>query len=129
MHYHYPHGTGSSYTWGNEGRRTYPLIEFFFFPSLIAAQGFAQLRFSQWFKRDTSKILLRVFLFTCVVMVAGMWAFALANHFWTLEHNHELRRAEPYMRVGTVLFRIGFWSAFATSLSNMVYAVVRKRRA
>ena len=41
MHSHYPHRTGSSYTWGNEGRRTFPLVEFFFFACLIAAPGFA----------------------------------------------------------------------------------------
>jgi hypothetical protein len=128
MHSHYPHGTGSSYTWRDEGRGTDPLGELFFFACLIAAPGFAQLRFSRRLPRDISKILLRVFLLASVVMVSGMWTFALANHFWTLPHSDALHEAEPYMRAGSMLFRIGFWSALAMALSNMVYAVVLKRR-
>jgi uncharacterized membrane protein YidH (DUF202 family) len=100
----------------------------FFFAFLVAAVGFGQLRFSRWFQRDISKSLLRTFLLAVFVMVAGLWTIALANHFWTIEHNNELRRAEPYMDAGAMLFRIGFWSALVTALSNTVYAVVRKRR-
>jgi hypothetical protein len=128
MHSLYPHGTGSSYIWRDEGRGTDPLVKFLFFACLIAAPGFAQLRFSRWFPRDISKILLRVFLLASIIMVSGMWTFALANHFWTLQHSDELHEAEPYMRVGSMLFRIGFWSALATALSNMVYGLVLKRR-
>jgi hypothetical protein len=125
---HYPHGTGSSYTWKEEGRGTDPLVKFSFFACLIAAPGFTLLGFSRRFPRDTPKILLRVFLLAGIVMASGMWTFALANHFWTLQHSDELREAEPYMHAGSLLFRVGFWSAIATSLSNMVFVVVLRRR-
>jgi hypothetical protein len=104
-------------------------VKFFFFACLVAGPGFGQLRFSRWFHRDTSKILLRVFLFAGLVMVAGMWTFALANRFWTVEDNRlDLLGAQRGMEIGTTLFRLGAWSGLGVALLNLGYGLVRRRR-
>src|SRR5580698_5081799 len=73
-----------------------PIVKLFFYFFLIGAAGFAQLRFSRWFQRDISKTLVRVFLLANFVMLAGMWTFALANRFWTIQFQpgrlHEVER-------------------------------------
>jgi hypothetical protein len=108
MHVHHPpHGQGSSYTWRNEGFGPSQLVRSFFYACLIAGPGFAQLRFSQWFHRDTSKILLRPYLSAGLVMVVGMWTFDLANRFWTVEDNRLYLLGARGTEVGTTLFRLG----------------------
>lgn len=104
-----------------------PVVKHFFHACLIGAAGLAQLRFSRWFQRDISKILLRVFLLAVFVMIAGMWTFAIANRFWTIKTNRKLLlEAEPIMRVGTMLFRLGFWSSVALALLNLVCGLIRR---
>jgi hypothetical protein len=99
----------------------------FFYACLAAALGFGQLRFSRWFQRDISKVLLRAFLLAVFVMIAGMWTIAIANRFWTIETNRKLLlEAEPTMREGTMLFRLGFWSSLALALLNLGYGLVRR---
>ncbi len=62
IHYYYSsHGTGSSSSWASESFGPSPLVRYFFYVWLIGLVGFAQLRFSQWFQRDISKTLMRVF--------------------------------------------------------------------
>jgi hypothetical protein len=127
MHVHHPpHGPESSYTWRNESFGPSPLMRSFFYACLIAGPGFAQLRFSQWFRRDTSKILLRVYLSAGLVMVVGMWTFDLANRFWTDDNPLEFLGAQRGMEIGTTLFRLGAWSGLGVALLNLGYGLVRR---
>jgi hypothetical protein len=130
MHIHHPpQGPGRSYTWANESFGPPPLVRFFFYACLIAGPGFAQLRFSRWFHRDTSKSLMRVFLFAGLVMVVGMWTFSLANRFWTVEDNRlDLLGAQRGMEIGRTLFRLGAWSGLGVALLNLGYGLLGRRR-
>jgi hypothetical protein len=127
--YHPRHGQGSSDTWANENFGPSRLVVFFFYACLIAGPGFAQLRFSRWFHRDISKILVRVFLCAGLVMVVGMWTFALANRFWTVQDNRlDLLGAQRGMEIGTTLSTLGAWSGLGVALLNLGYGLVRRRR-
>lgn len=127
MH-HQLHGAGSPYTWREESRGFSNGQMSFFYACLTAVLGFAQLRFSRWFQRDISKILLRIFLLAVFAMAAGLWTFALANRFWTVENNRpDLLRAQPGMEIGVTLFRLGAWSCIGVALLNLGYSLVRKR--
>jgi hypothetical protein len=131
IHYYYsPHGTGSSSSWANESFGPSPIVRYFFYACLIGFAGFAQLHFSQWFQRDVPKGLLRAFLFACFVMLAGMWTFALANRFWTVQfHPGALQQVERTMHMGGTVAVLGLWSSLAAALLNLAYGLVRKRRA
>jgi hypothetical protein len=104
-----------------------PIVQYFFYACLIGAAGFAQLRFSGRFQRNISKSLLRVFLLASFVMVAGMWTFALANRFWTIQfHPGAFHDAERTMRIGGTFALLGLWSSLALALLNLGYGLVRR---
>lgn len=132
IHYYYsPHGTRSSSSWANEsfGPFPSPIVRYSFYAFLIGFAGFAQLRFSQWFQRDISKTLLRVFLSGSFLMIGGMWTIALANRFWTvLLHQEDLQKVERTMHMGRTVAALGMWSSLAAALLNLGYGLVRKRR-
>jgi hypothetical protein len=69
-----------------------------------------QLRFSHWFNRETSKILLRLYL--------GSWTFALATHFWTISNAKELHQADHAIDMGSTLVTLCLRSSFAVALLN-----------
>jgi hypothetical protein len=77
-----------------------------------------QLRFSHWFNRETSKILLRLYLLLCVGMVMGSWTFALATHFWTISNAKELHQADHAIDMGSTLVTLCLRSSFAVALLN-----------
>jgi len=131
IHYYYsPHGTGSSSSWANESFGPSPIVRYFFYACLIGFAGFAQLRFSQWIQRDISNTLLKVFFSASFLMVGGMWTFALANRFWTVQfHPGALQEVERTMHLGGTVAVLGLWSSLAAALLNLGYGLVRKRRA
>ena len=97
---------------------------------MTAALGYGQLRFRGWFGRDSSKILLRFFLLSGMVFLAGSWTFALANRFWTVEDNRvSLLGAQHGMEIGRTLVKLGVWSYLAAAFLNLGYALIPKRRA
>jgi hypothetical protein len=62
-------------------------------------------------------------------MVVGMWTFALANRFWTVQdHRLDLLGAQRGMEIGTTLFRLGAWSGFGVAQLNFGYSLARRRR-
>jgi len=128
VHYHpFQVWSGDPNNWDSYGPSNGQ--ESFFYACLTAALGFAQLRFSRWFQRDISKILMRFFLLAVFVMVAGLWTFSLANRFWTVEDNRlDLLGAEPGMELGKTLFRLGARSGLGVALLNLGYGLVRRRR-
>jgi transposase len=105
-----------------------PIVQYFFYACLIGSAGFAQLRFSRWFQRSISKTLLRVFLLANLIMLAGMWTFALSNRFWTIQFQAgRLHEVERTMHMGGTFAVLGLWSSLALTLLNLVYGLARKR--
>jgi hypothetical protein len=106
-----------------------PITQYFFYACLIGSAGLAQLRFSLWFHRSISKTLLRVFLLANFVMLAGMWTFALANRFWTVQFQPGgFYKAEHMMHTGGTFAAWGLWSSLALALSNLGCGLARKCR-
>jgi hypothetical protein len=68
-------------------------------------------------------------MFAGLVMVAGMWTFALTNRFWTVVDNRlYLLGAERGMEIGTTLFRLRAWSGLGVALLKLGYGLARGRR-
>jgi hypothetical protein len=102
-------------------------VRFFFFACPTAGPGFAQLRFSRRFHRDSSKILLRVFLFAGLVMIVGLGTLLSRIAFGQLR-TIAWTSWQRSMEIGTTLFRLGAWSGFGVTLLNSGYGSVRRRR-
>ncbi len=105
-----------------------PLLVYFFLACWTAACGFWQLRFSQWFGRDSSRSLLWLYLLFSFVAVAGSWTFALGSQFWTMTVQKESYEADRVLEVGRILVKLGLFSSLGAALLNVGYSLVRGRR-
>jgi cytochrome bd-type quinol oxidase subunit 1 len=106
-----------------------PTLVYFFLACMTAGFGFWQTRFSRRFGRDSSRILLWLYLLASVVFVAGSWTFDAGSHFWTIPNQNELYEPNRVLEIGRILVKFGVYSTLAAAFLNVTYSSFRERRA
>ncbi len=106
-----------------------PALVYFFLACMIAGFGLWQTRFSQKFGRDSSRILLWLYLMASQIFVAGSWTFDLGSHFWTIPIQNGFYAPDPVLEVGRILVKWGLYASLATAFLNVTYSSFRERRA
>lgn len=104
-----------------------PTLVYFFFACMTAAFGFWQTRFSRSFGRDSSQILLWLYLLFSLVFVVGSWTFDLGSHFWTISIQKELYQPDRVLEAGRMLVKLGVFSSIAVVFLNFGYALFHRR--
>lgn len=104
------------------------MLAYFFLASVTAVFGFWQTRFCRRFGRDSSKILLRLFLLFSLIAVVGSWTFALGSHFWTISIQKEFYEADRVLQIGRMLVKLGVFSSLGAAFLNVSYSSFRGRR-
>jgi|HubBroStandDraft_1064217.scaffolds.fasta_scaffold137289_2 hypothetical protein len=105
-----------------------PSPVYFFFAGITALVGFWHTRFSRWFGRDSSRILLWLFFLSGLTVMAGSWKYGIAVRFWTLATKEELYAAVPAMQIAGSLVKWGLWSSITLVILNFGYALAPKRQ-
>jgi len=105
-----------------------PTLVYFFLACTTAAFGFWQTRFSRRFGRDSSKILLWLYLLFSLVFVVGSWTFDLGSHFWTISTQKEFYAADGVLEIGRMLVKLGVFSSLGAAFLNVTYSSFRGRR-
>jgi hypothetical protein len=106
-----------------------PTLVYFFLACMIAAFGFWQTHLSRRFGRDSSKILLRLYLLFSLVFAAGSWTFDLGSHFWTIPIQNALYAPDGVLQIGRILVKWGLYASLAAAFLNVTYSSFRERRA
>jgi hypothetical protein len=104
-----------------------PTLVYFFFACMTAAFGFWQTRFSRSFGRDSSQILLWLYLLFSLVLVVGSWTFDLGSHFWTIPIQKELYQPDRVLEAGRMLVKLGVFSSLPVVFLNFGYALFHRR--
>jgi hypothetical protein len=105
-----------------------PTLVYFFLACMTAAFGLWQTRFNRRFGRDSSKILLWLYLLFSLVFVVGSWTFDLGSHFWTIPIQNEFYAADHTLELGRILVKWGLYSSLAAAFLNVTYSSFRERR-
>jgi len=106
-----------------------PQLVYFFLACMTAAFGLWQTRFSRSLSRESSKILLRLYLLFSLVFVVGSWTFDLGSHFWTIPIQSEFYAPDGILEVGRILVKWGLYASLAAAFLNVTYSSFRERRA
>jgi hypothetical protein len=105
-----------------------PSLVYFFLACMTAAFGLWQTWFSRRFGRDSSKILLWLYLLFSSVFVVGSWTFDLGSHFWTIPIQNGFYAPDRALEVGRILVKWGVFSSLAAAFLNVTYSSFRGRR-
>jgi hypothetical protein len=105
-----------------------PALAYFFLACMTGAFGLWQTRFSRRFGRDSSTILLRLYLLLSLVFVVGSWTFDLGSHFWTIPIHSEWY-PDGVLGIGRMLVKFGLYSSLAAAFLNVTYSSFVERRA
>ena len=102
-----------------------PTLVYFFLACMTAGFGLWQTRFSRRFGRDSSQILLWLYLLSSVVFVAGSCTFDLGSHFWTIPIQNEIYPSDHVLEIGRILVKYGLYSSLAAAFLNVTYSSFR----
>jgi hypothetical protein len=105
-----------------------PTLAYFSLACMTGAFGLWQTRFSRRFGRDSSRILLRLYLLLSLVFVVGSWTFDLGSHFWTIPIHSEWY-PDGVLGIGRMLVKFGLYSSLAAAFLNVTYSSFVERRA
>ena len=106
-----------------------PALVYLFLACMTAGFGLWQTRFSRKFGRDSSIILLRLYLLASIVFVAGSWTFELGSRFWTIPIQNGSYAPDHILEVGRFLVKYGLYATLAFAFLNVTYSSFRERRA
>jgi hypothetical protein len=106
-----------------------PTLVYFFLACMTGAFGLWQTRFSRSFGRDSSNILLGLYLLFSLVFVVGSWTFDLGSHFWTISTQNEFYEGDRVLEIGRILVKWGLYASLAAAFLNVTYSSFRERRA
>jgi len=102
-----------------------PTLVYFFLACMTAAFGFWQTRFSRSLGRDSSRILLRLYLLFSLVFVVGSWTFDLGSRLWTISMQNEFYEPDHVLEIGRILVKWGLYSSLAAAFLNVTYSSFR----
>ncbi len=121
-HSHHTSGVG----WGLEETPVLSrTLKCFLLAAAVGFLGFVQLHFRNLFKRDSSRILFRLFLCASAVVLCGALFLAFTTHFWTSDVGP--RANEIIANTGAVsTFCLSFGCGVA--LLNILVSSLRGRR-
>jgi hypothetical protein len=105
-----------------------PTLVYFFLACMTGAFGLWQTRFSRSFGRDSSRILLRLYLLLSLVFVVGSWTFDLGSHFWTVPIESAWY-PDRVLQTGRMLVKFGLYASLAAAFLNVTFSSFRERRA
>jgi hypothetical protein len=95
----------------SRARRAYsdssPMLVYFFLAATTAAFGLWQTRFCYRLGRDSSKILLRLYLLSSLVFPVGSWTFDRGSRFWTMPIQNEFYPPDRVLEIGRLLVQLG----------------------
>ncbi len=106
-----------------------PTLVYFFLACMTAGFGLWQTRFSYKLGRDSSRILLWLYLLASQIFVAGSWTFDLGSHFWTMPIQNGFYAPDRVLEVGRILVKWGLYASLAAAFLNVTYSSFRQRRA
>lgn len=105
-----------------------PTLVYFFLACMTAGFGLWQTRLSRKFGRDSSMILLWLYLLLSLVFVAGSWTFDLGSRCWTIPIQNEVYPPDRILEVGRILVKYGLYSSLAAAFLNVTYSSLRPAR-
>jgi hypothetical protein len=105
-----------------------PALVYFFLACMTAGFGLWQTRFSHKLGRDSSRILLWLYLLASQIFVAGSWTFDLGSHFWTIPIQNGFYAPDRVLEVGRILVKCGLYASLAAAFLNVTYSSSRERR-
>ena len=105
-----------------------PSLVYFFLACITAGFGLWQTRFSRRLGRDSSQILLWLYLLFSSVFVIGSWTFDLGSHFWTFPILNDLYAADRVLEIGRILVKWGLYASLAAAFLNVTYSSFRERK-
>jgi len=105
-----------------------PSLVYFFLACITAGFGLWQTRFSRRLGRDSSQILLWLYLLFSSVFVIGSWTFDLGSHFWTFPILNDLYAADRVLEIGRILIKWGLYASLAAAFLNVTYSSFRERK-
>ena len=105
-----------------------PSLVYFFLACITAGFGLWQTRFSRRLGRDSSQILLWLYLLFNSVFVIGSWTFDLGSHFWTFPILNDLYAADRVLEIGRILIKWGLYASLAAAFLNVTYSSFRERK-
>lgn len=102
-----------------------PTLVYFFLACMTAGFGLWQTRFSRRFGRDSSRILLWLYLLSSLVFVAGSWTFDLGSGFWTIPFQSGAYPRDFVLEIGRIFVKWGLYSSLAAVFLNVTYSSFR----
>jgi hypothetical protein len=102
-----------------------PALVYFSLAAMTAAFGLWQTRFCYRFGRESSKILLWLYLLSSLVFAVGSWTFDLGSRFWTIPVQNEFYAPDCVLKIGRLLIQLGLYSSLAAAFLNVTFSSFR----
>jgi hypothetical protein len=103
-----------------------PALVYFFLAAMTAAFGLWQTQFCYRFGRDSSKILLFLYLLSSLVFAGGSWTFDLGSRFWTVSMQNEVYPPDRILEIGRMLVKFGLYSSLGAAFLNVTYSSFKR---